>query len=305
MQASLPASAPVTTSKLAPVDTRQATLPKPASEGGLLSKFWELDPHDKRGVFNFTGYRPNYVMPIHWTSRINRTPQSPTQQTVKVPDYRQLEAKIQLSLRSKIVQGLLLPGADLWAAYTQQSLWQVYNHHDSKPFRNTDYEAELLYVVPIPQPLRHLPLGWQWRYALAGISHQSNGQSDPLSRSWNRSYVTTGVERGDVTLTARVARRFDEDLDSDNNPDITHYRGRGDLQLAWSPGVHTASLLYRTNFRDLKRGAVQLEYTTPVYDDQPNGIRWFLQLFHGYGETLTDYNFRQTSVGAGLSFLQF
>ncbi|MEP7099505.1 MAG: phospholipase A [Burkholderiales bacterium] len=34
-------------------------------------------------------------------------------------------------------------------------------------------------------------------------------------------------------------------------------------------------------------------------------MRWFVQGFSGYGETLTDYNFRQTSIGAGVTFLQF
>ena len=38
---------------------------------------------------------------------------------------------------------------------------------------------------------------------------------------------------------------------------------------------------------------------------RPNGLRWFVQAFHGYGETLTDYNFKQTSFGFGLSFMQF
>jgi phospholipase A1 len=30
-----------------------------------------------------------------------------------------------------------------------------------------------------------------------------------------------------------------------------------------------------------------------------------VQAFRGYGETLTDYNFRQTSLGLGVTFLQF
>jgi phospholipase A1 len=299
-------AAPPVTSKLAPVDTTPAQSPQSAAQGGsLLSKFWELDPADKRGTFNVVGYRANYILPLHYTSRINRSPQSPTQAAVAQPDYKHIEAKIQLSLRTKLAQDVLLPGGDLWAGYTQQSMWQVWNHKDSKPFRNTDYEAELMYVVPVPEGLRVLPFGWQWRFAQLALAHQSNGQSDPLSRSWNRSYLGTGFERGDWSLVARFNHRFKEDLDSDNNPDLTRYRGRTDLQLNWAPGVHTFSLLWRSAITNVNRGAVQLEWTMPVYRDRPNGIRWFMQVFSGYGETLTDYNFRQTSVGAGVSFLQF
>ena len=64
-------------------------------------------------------------------------------------------------------------------------------------------------------------------------------------------------------------------------------------------------LLYRSSLKDVKYGALQVEWTYPVYPDQPNGLRWFVQAFRGYGETLTDYNFRQTSIGVGVTFLQF
>ena len=299
------ATSPEPTSKLAPVDTAAAKLPQPASEGSLMSKFWELDDTDKRGVFNFTGYRPNFILPLHLTSHVNRAPQSPTQPAFTVPHYRNIEAKIQLSLRTKLLQEVPLVGGDLWGGYTQQSLWQVWNHKDSKPFRNTDYEAELMYVKAVPQAWRDWPFGWTWRYGQFAIAHQSNGQSDPLSRSWNRIYVGTGLERGDWSLVGRINHRLREDITSDNNPDLVDYRGRGDLQLSWSPGPYVATLLYRTTFKDIKRGALQFEWSAPVYPKQPNGIRWFVQVFTGYGETLTDYNFRQTSIGAGLSFMQF
>ena len=46
--------------------------PESAPSTSLASKFWELEPSDKRGVFNFVGYQKNYVLPIHVTSRINR-----------------------------------------------------------------------------------------------------------------------------------------------------------------------------------------------------------------------------------------
>jgi phospholipase A1 len=297
-------SARASTTLLAPQEP-VSSVPLKERGDSLMSKFWELDPGDKRGIFNFTGYHPNFVLPIHETTNINRTPQSPTQAVVDLPDYRKIEAKIQLSLRTKLAQDLLLPGADLWAAYTQQSLWQVYNSADSKPFRDTDYQPELMYVVPAPEGLRALPGGWQWRYAQLALAHWSNGQSDPLSRSWNRVYAGAGFEHGDVGLTAHVWHRLHENIADDNNPDLTNYIGRGDLQLTWTPGAATASLLYRSTLTSLHRGAAQFEWTYPVARDQPNGLRWFVQIFSGYGETLTDYNFRQTSIGAGLTFLQF
>lgn len=296
------------TSLLAPKDAAAGVAAKNQQRlepPSLLSKYWELDPEDKRGVFNFVGYRANYVLPLHVTNRINRSPQSPSQAVVESPNYRREEAKFQLSLRTKLAQDVLLPGGDLWAAFTQQAMWQIWNGKDSKPFRNADYEPELIYVVPTPASVRQLPFGWQWRYTQLGLAHQSNGQSDPLSRSWNRVNLVAGFERGDWSLITRFLKRQKESADTDNNPDLVGFRGRGEFQLNWAHQKHTAQLLYRTTLKDAKYGALQFEWTYPVFSDQPNGLRWYVQAFRGYGETLTDYNFRQTSIGAGFSFLQF
>ncbi len=299
------AQQPAATSLLAPTGAALPDTAAPKPETGLLSKYWELDASDKRGIFNFVGYAPNYVLPIHFTNRINRAPQSPTQAAVLQPDYRREEAKFQLSLRTKLAQDVPLIGGDVWAAFTQQAMWQIYNGTDSKPFRNTDYQPEMIYVRASPQSMRALPFGWQWRYTQFGLAHQSNGQSDPLSRSWNRVYLGAGFERGPWSFTARYNQRLNESLETDNNPDLTSYRGRGEFQLTWAHGLHTASLLYRTSLRGAKDGAVQAGWTYPIFNDQPNGLRWFVQGFTGYGETLTDYNFRQTSLGVGVTFLQF
>lgn len=297
------ADTPDTTSLLAPTGAPLPDTEAAPPATGLLSKYWELEPSDKRGVFNFVGYQPNFVLPLHFTDRINRAPQSPTQAVMPQPAYQREEAKFQLSLRTKLVQGLF--GGDVWGAFTQQAMWQIYNGTDSKPFRNTDYQPELIYVVPSPASLRKLPFGWQWRMMQFGLAHQSNGQSDPLSRSWNRVYAGAGFERGDWMFTARYNQRLNENIATDNNPDLVSYRGRGEFQLSWAHGLHTASLLYRTSLRNVSYGAVQAEWTYPIFKDQPNGLRWFVQGFSGYGETLTDYNFRQTSLGVGVTFLQF
>jgi phospholipase A1 len=159
--------------------------------------------------------------------------------------------------------------------------------------------------VPTPKNWAALPFGWQWRYTQLGLAHQSNGQSDPLSRSWNRVYLGAGFERGDWSLTAHWNQRLNEPIATDNNPDLQYYIGRGEFQLNWAHDRQTASLLLRSNLNTTKRGSLQFEWTYPVFRDQPNGLRWYAQVFSGYGETLTDYNFFQSSVGLGVTFLQF
>ncbi len=44
------------------------------------------------------------------------------------------------------------------------------------PFRSTDYQPELIYVLPVAKRFGTLPGGWRIRMLQAGIAHQSNGQ---------------------------------------------------------------------------------------------------------------------------------
>jgi phospholipase A1 len=270
-----------------------------------LSRYWELDPEDRHGELRFVSYRPNYILPLHLTSRINHAPQSPTQAAVPMPDYQRSEAKFQLSLRTKLMQDAFGSGVDLWAGFTQQALWQVFNGKDSAPFRNTDYEPELMLVVPTRPSLRALPGGWQWRYTQLGLAHQSNGQSDPLSRSWNRVYLAAGVEQTPWTFTAKLTQRMNEPIATDNNPDLGSYRGRVELRLRWASGHSVASLQYNGSPLRLHRGGLLAEWSRPIRLDQPEGLRWYVQAFSGHGETLTDYNFAQSSVGFGVMFSPF
>src|SRR5690606_30141432 len=100
----------------------------------LTSRYWELSQADKRGTFNYTSYLPNYFLPLRGMRSLNRAPESPTRGPAQdLPRYQRGETKIQLSLRSKLVENALLPGADLWMAYTQQSMWQLWNSSQSAP----------------------------------------------------------------------------------------------------------------------------------------------------------------------------
>jgi phospholipase A1 len=271
----------------------------------LFTRAWELTPATKRGTFTVRTYLPNFVLPAHYTSSINTSPSSPTHPAGPPrADYQPVEAKLQVSLRAKVIQGLVLPDADLWFAFTQRSLWQVWNPQESSPFRSTDYQPEAIYVVPIPPRLGTLPGGWTWRMTQLGLAHQSNGQGDALSRSWNRAWVSAAFDHGEFGLTLKAHRRIGETGD-DDNPDLTRYIGDGEITASWLPGLATSSLTWRISLHSLQRGSLQLDWTYPVNRAQPAGLRWYAQLFTGYGETLLDYNHRQTTLGLGVTLFQF
>jgi phospholipase A1 len=207
-------------------------------------------------------------------------------------DLQNIEAKFQLSFKLKVVSGLLGEGS-LWFAYTQQSQWQVYNADISRPFRETNYEPEVMLAFPTNYDL----LGLKGRLLNFGFVHQSNGQSEPLSRSWNRAYVQVGLERGNFAVLVRPWYRIPETPDTDDNPQITDYIGRGDLVATYRLGGHQLSLLVRNNLSiDDNRGALQLDWSFPLYGQ----LKGYLQLFCGYGESLIDYNYKQNTVGVGV-----
>lgn len=275
------------------------------SGGGLaaedyLAKFWELDR--QRDTFVVRTYGPNFILPLHYTTQVNRSPTSPTHPDGGTFPYGRSEAELQVSLRAKAFGDVFFHNDSFWFAYTQQSLWQLWNSADSSPFRSSDYQPEAMYVTPIPDTVGTLA-GWRWRMLLAGFAHESNGQSDPLSRSWNRLYLGTAFTRDDIALEGRFNWRTPE-TGVDDNPQLTDYIGNTELSATWFPGVSTMQLTARTSFESTKRGSLKFTWTHPLFPSKPDGLRLYLQLFSGYGETLLDYNHRQNSVGIGFTLFQ-
>jgi phospholipase A1 len=184
----------------------------------------------------------------------------------------------------------------LWAAYTQQSSWQAFNSGNSSPFRETIYEPELIMTFSTGNASG-------LKLINAGYIHQSNGLNSALSRSWNRTYVQGGWESDTVSALVRGWWRVPESADQDDNPDIEDYVGRAEIALRWAPldGRQVVGLVLRNNLKlDQNRSFVQLDWATPVNLSQ--SARLHVQLTSGYGETLIDYNFKQTTLGLGISF---
>lgn len=278
-----------------------------------LSWHWELEPASDCGTFGIRGYRP---ISLSWigSDSVNTAPSSPAAgHTAAFRPYSRAETRIQLSVRTKIASGLLTQessaGRDsLWFAYTQQSYWQLFNGTLSRPFRTTDHEPELSYIYPADA---ELPGGWRLRYAGVSAVHQSNGQSLPLSRSWNRVVLMAGIENGSrYTLQARVWGRVPERSANDDNPDISDQIGRLEVTGRWHVNAdHTLSATLRHSLRESARGSVRLEWLYRLAgsgsDSAARGLRWHTQLFSGYGDSLLDYNRRRTVLSVGLSLVDF
>lgn len=269
----------------------------------LLDKRWELAPESKLGTWNIRAYQPVYLMPGFWTSDKNERPSSPNENNTVTEAQQQnltsTEAKFQLSLKTKAVENLLGDNGDFWLGYTQSSRWQVYNGEESRPFRETNYEPEASLMFRTNYEI----LGLNGRLLGLTLNHQSNGRSDPLSRSWNRVILNLGFEKNNFALMLRPWYRIEEDRSDDNNPDIKNYIGRGDMLAFYRWKDHDFSLMLRHSLKggDDAHGAAQFDWVFPI----SGKLRGHFQLFDGYGESLIDYNHRATYVGLGVSLMNW
>lgn len=275
-----------------------------------ISRFYELETGSDCGTFTFRGYKPLNVSVISADS-VNQQPSTSGKAPAPFNDYRKEELRIQLSARTKVASGILTrPTSGLqdsiWVGYTQQSYWQVFSPALSRPFRTTDHEPEVFYVYPTTAKL---PFGWQWRYSGVGMVHHSNGQSEPLSRSWNRWYLMTGAELDNRwQVHAKLWKRMAESNNDDDNPGIQNYWGRGELKVVWQPNEKNAFGLTARGSVGKGYGSGRLEWLRTIGEGWNGGksnLRLHVQLFSGYGESLIDYNRKRTSLAVGLSLLDF
>ena len=272
-----------------------------AGKGSMLDSRWELAKDSKLGTFNFRAYKPVYLLPAFWTSDRNELPSSsnPSKAAAQHQSLNSVEAKFQLSFKTKVAENLFGDNGDLWAAYTQSSRWQVYNGADSRPFRETDYEPEVMLVFRNSYSLA----GWHGRMLAFGVNHQSNGRADPISRSWNRVVASVGLDRDNWAVTIRPWWRIPDGRNADENPGIEDYIGRGDVTVVHRWNDHEFALMARHSMRtgDHSRGAMQFDWGFPI----SRTLRGHVQVFDGYGESLIDYNHRAWYLGLGISLLEW
>ena len=251
--------------------------------------------------FTITPHKQNYILPFSY----NKTPNTEPYKDAALSDsFSNTEIKFQLSMKAPLSYGVFDGYGDLWVAYTGTSWWQAYNDN-SAPFRETNHEPEVFFVFPTNSNV----LGMNLDVVSVGFSHQSNGRSGSMSRSWNRLYAAFILSKGNFILSAKPWWRIPEsekpvdpvtglptNADGDDNPDIYDFMGYGELGLTYMFNENLVSVMLRNNLRKDNKGAVQVDWSFPINDR----FKGYVQYFNGYGESLIDYNHHTSRYSIGI-----
>ena len=181
---------------------------------------------------------------------------------------------------------------NIYFGYTQTSFWDLTS--ESKPFLDTSYRPSFFYYVA--------DTGWQVAGHGVGVEtgyeHESNGKGGDDSRSIDSLYVkpifTWGDPR-DFYLTFQP--KLFVYLDKSENDDIQKYRGFGDFRFTY--GSDKSWQLAATLRKGTKSEAynIDAQWTYPLNVWVP-GLTGYLmlQVSNGWGETLLNYNVRESTV---------
>lgn len=250
----------------------------------LLKKKYMLLPH-----------KSNFLIPFSY----NLKPNESTYDTLKDSSElrsrglynKKLEAEFQVSFMVLTSREIFSTDFDLFVAYTQQSWWQVYNSDWSRPFRETNYTPEIFARKVFDTPKTFL--NGKAIYYDIGLVHQSNGQTQELSRSWNRIFFRSVLSYGNTYIKPTLWYRLPEASDKDQNKDIYKYLGYGELEIdhVWSKSRMRLRIIPGTKYQ-----GAELSYSYPWHQ----GVRYFFKVGYGYGLNLIDYRHETQRIGVGV-----
>lgn len=263
---------------------------------GLIGRRVLLEKDTSRNRFALTQHNSSYMLPLTHNGKVNNAPFREEEEGQSLDNT---EVKFQFSFKAQLFDAILNDRGRVFMGYTNQSYWQLYDEANSRPFRETNHEPELF--LDLDQDLNvgefHIPL------IRLGLVHQSNGRSDPLSRTWNRIYGQVYVEKGNYALTLKPWLQLGGDNSDADNPDIDKYMGNFELGVFRQGETSATSILLRNNLRSDNRGAFQFAWSKPLPYNKK--LRFLFQYFYGYGESLVDYDALSNRVGIGLQLSDF
>lgn len=248
-----------------------------------------LELKDKR--FLLLPHKGNFLLPLSYNHKAREN----SSRSVLLNEFPErgryntdLETEFQISFSINIFSDILGSDYDFYLGYTHHSWWQVYNKNWSRPFRESNYNPEFFFrkVYSVKGDSNNIQLVLNDM----GYQHQSNGQIQELSRSWDRIYIRQIYSWKRLLLTLSLWHRMSDDID--DNPDIQRYLGYGELSIDYRFKKAMAGI--RIIPGDRYAGA-ELSYSYPLQDN----IRFFTKAFYGYGNSLIDYNNKNRRLGIG------
>jgi phospholipase A1 len=276
-------------------DEQMAAAEEKAEAKSIVDARIYTDDQNILRPFTLMAHRPNYILLAAYNNDPNNDPyrEAFDDPSIELDD---VESQFQVSIKMPLGIDLFKNKVDIYAAFTLKAFWQVYNSEISAPFRETNYEPEA-WVQFRPD--------WSFwgiknSVNMIGFTHQSNGRSEPLSRSWNRIFANFIFEKDNLVFNIKPWYRIEEDEDDDNNPDITDYLGHFQIGAAYKWREHTFSVMSRNNLESgFSEGAVEATWSFPL--GSYKYLKGYIQGFTGYGQSLVDYNVHHSSIGIGFA----
>jgi phospholipase A1 len=239
-------------------------------------------------------HKGTYLMPFSYNANATDQNYSDDIKNDSRGEYeKKLEAEFQVSFLVSAGRNLFNTDFDLLLGYTQHSWWQVFNENWSRPFRESNYEPELFFrkIMNKDRSIWGIDLiGYD-----VGIVHQSNGETQEMSRSWNRLLSRFVLSYDNIIIRPTIWWRIPEEKETKQNADIYRYLGYGELAMNYYfDNKDTIGILWRpgTDYH-----GVELNYTIDI----GKNIRPYIKGYYGYGESLINYNIKSERIAIGFS----
>ena len=241
-------------------------------------------------------HKPIYIFPLSYNDNPNESTYAnlTNQQGFESRGefVQPLESEFQISFLVLTDQNIFGSGFDTFIGYTNRSWWQVYNSSWSRPFRETNHTPEIFARKIFSAPTTYYAIDWVG-YDF-GFAHESNGQIQELSRSWNRLFLRIHALIGSFVVELMPWYRIPDS--PDENADIEEFKGQisisatvpnrfGTFSLEINPGTH-------------KRG-----FTLSHSYHWKEGLEFFAKVDYGYGHSLLDYSNESRRLGIGIKLL--
>jgi phospholipase A1 len=265
------------------------------NDDSLLASRIYIDDANVLRPYTLMAHRPNYFLMACYNSDPNTDPYRERADDSDT-DLDNVEAQFQVSIKVPLAIELFKNKMDIFGAYTVRSYWQMYNKDLSAVFRETNHSPEIWAQFHSSWSF------WGIKNTVNGFGfvHQSNGRNEPISRSWNRIFATFAFEKGNLVFSIKPWYRIPEDNEDDNNSDLTDYMGHCELLAAYKWHRNTFAVMSRNNLESgFDKGAVEATWSFPLWNYKY--IKGYIQGFTGYGQSMIDYDSKETSLGIGFA----